>query len=77
VSGRGTLVASAVNGRAGSHTYLSDERLCGGFVVLRRVVGAIVTVGDAGGGTPPLPPASCPCWQRAAANGTCPGLQVW
>ncbi|KXZ50961.1 hypothetical protein GPECTOR_14g205 [Gonium pectorale] len=39
------------------------------------VVFAIVPVHDIGGYTPPIPPASCPCWERTT-NGTCPGIKV-
>ncbi|PNH11091.1 hypothetical protein TSOC_002102, partial [Tetrabaena socialis] len=40
------------------------------------VVIAIVVVASSGDSTPPIPPAACPCWMRAAANGTCPGIKV-
>ncbi|KAG2482150.1 hypothetical protein HYH03_018909, partial [Edaphochlamys debaryana] len=40
------------------------------------VVVAMVEVSDTGGTTPPLPPAACPCWMRAEAGGTCPGIKV-
>ncbi|KXZ50425.1 hypothetical protein GPECTOR_16g599 [Gonium pectorale] len=39
------------------------------------IVFAIVPVHDIGGAAPPIPPASCPCWERTT-NGTCPGIKV-
>ncbi|KAG2450457.1 hypothetical protein HYH02_004959 [Chlamydomonas schloesseri] len=39
------------------------------------VVTALVAVPQPLGTTPPIPPASCPCWQRTT-NGTCPGIKV-
>ncbi|KAG2435404.1 hypothetical protein HYH02_011906, partial [Chlamydomonas schloesseri] len=38
-------------------------------------VTAIVPVSAPLGTTPPIPPASCPCWERTT-NGTCPGIKV-
>ena len=39
------------------------------------MVTALVSVSAPLGTTPPIPPASCPCWMRTT-NGTCPGIKV-
>jgi hypothetical protein len=40
------------------------------------VVVALAEVPTAASTTPAVPPASCPCWERATANGTCSGIKI-